>query len=175
MMNQDGRVDVINQKFFERGHSQMESDSVHSSIETAKRRTSVYVPSQWHTVVSLARRKKPCVVIPLKYADICDFKSLSISLCPNMKYSTTGAKVNLKSNGSRFADQYQQVFLNVTFNSSEFEEVKVPSATRAMTRQQKWQETCAKKADLHLLCTSGIIPEEYHAYYNGLTTVVISD
>jgi len=42
-------VEIVNHKFFESGHSQMESDSIHSSIEHAKRNTKVYVPSEWET------------------------------------------------------------------------------------------------------------------------------
>ena len=51
----------INQKFLQSGHSQMECDSIHSTIETAKRKTSVFVPSQWNTVIKLARKKNPIV------------------------------------------------------------------------------------------------------------------
>ena len=62
-------IQIINHKFFERGHSEMESDSIHSAIEFAKRNTKVYVPSQWDTVVSMARKKNPYLVIPLTYSD----------------------------------------------------------------------------------------------------------
>ena len=46
-----------NHKFFERGHSEMKADSIHSSIERAKRSTKVYHPSQWDTVVSMAEKE----------------------------------------------------------------------------------------------------------------------
>ncbi|MES9881873.1 MAG: hypothetical protein ABW185_13425 [Sedimenticola sp.] len=52
-------IEKINQKYFEKGHSQMESDSIHSTIEHAKGKTEIYQPSQWNTVVSMARRKNP--------------------------------------------------------------------------------------------------------------------
>lgn len=38
---------IIDQKFLESGHTQMECDSMHSAIEFAKRKTNVYIPSQW--------------------------------------------------------------------------------------------------------------------------------
>ena len=46
-------ITTTNQKYFESGHSQMESDSMHSAIENTKKYTNVYVP--WKTVVNLAR------------------------------------------------------------------------------------------------------------------------
>ena len=54
----------------------MEADSIHSSIERANRSTKVYHPSQWDTVVSMARKRNPYIVIPLNYRDFQDFKSI---------------------------------------------------------------------------------------------------
>ena len=45
-VNQHPSLTTVDQKFFEPGHSCMESDSMHSAIETAKRKTQVHVPSQ---------------------------------------------------------------------------------------------------------------------------------
>lgn len=48
--------------------------SVHSSVERAKKITKVYVPSQWETVITLARNPKPYLVIPMTYLDFIDLK-----------------------------------------------------------------------------------------------------
>ena len=45
------------QKFLESGHTQMECDSMHSTIEQAKKRTSIFIPSQWDTIITMARKK----------------------------------------------------------------------------------------------------------------------
>ncbi|KAJ8319696.1 hypothetical protein KUTeg_002739 [Tegillarca granosa] len=50
---------AIDQKFLEPGHTEMEVDSMHAAIEAAKKNTEIYVPSQWDTVVRLARKRKP--------------------------------------------------------------------------------------------------------------------
>lgn len=55
----------------------MESDSVHAAIEVTKKRTKVYFPSQWETVVNFARRQNPYLVVPMKYSDFRDFKLLA--------------------------------------------------------------------------------------------------
>lgn len=51
----------------------MKSDSVHAAIEVAKKRTKVYLPSQWETVVNFARRQNPYLVVPMKYNDFRGF------------------------------------------------------------------------------------------------------
>ena len=87
-------IEIIDHKFLESGHTQMECDSMHSAIEFAKKKTEIYVPTQWATVIRMARRKNPYFVIPLQFEDIYDFKQVQkISL----KYSKTdvyGTKTN---------------------------------------------------------------------------------
>lgn len=62
-------IDIIDQKYLEAGHTQMECDSMHAAIEYAKRKTNVFIPSQWDTIIHMARRTNPYIVLPLKYWD----------------------------------------------------------------------------------------------------------
>lgn len=73
-------IETIEQKFLESGHRQMQSDSIHAAIEWAKKFTSVYVPSQWDTVVKMAHKRNPYVVVPMKYYDFLDIKSTTKSV-----------------------------------------------------------------------------------------------
>ena len=91
-LNLSETLQTINHKFFERGHSQMESDSIHFSKGTAKKLTPVYVPSMWSTVISLARRCKPYIVMPVKHNDIYDFKEFTKLHCPNKKLTKNGKR-----------------------------------------------------------------------------------
>lgn len=43
-----GNLKVINQKFMESGHSEMECDSVHSTIENRGRKIDIFAPDQWY-------------------------------------------------------------------------------------------------------------------------------
>lgn len=72
-------LDIINHKFFERGHSHMESDAIHSSIEHAKKNTSVHVPSNWNTVILTARQKKPYIIVPVN-TETSWISSLSVTI-----------------------------------------------------------------------------------------------
>jgi hypothetical protein len=43
---------------------------MHYAIEFAKRKTEIFVPQQWATIVRMARRKDPYLIVPLLYGDI---------------------------------------------------------------------------------------------------------
>ena len=159
----------------------MENDSVHSAIETAKKKTSVYVPSQWHTVITLARRKNPYVVIPIKYDDITDFKTYTNKVCPNMKALRSGVRVNwLKIRWLQVRkDEDKSIFVNYNFRPENFMELKTQKKTRKQLNaggqkllyNAKLPISSAKKKDLLSLCESGIIPEDLHGYYRSLPVV----
>ena len=45
----------------ESGHSEMEVNSIHAAIETAKKYVPVNVPSDWNIVCRLDRKKSPYI------------------------------------------------------------------------------------------------------------------
>jgi uncharacterized linocin/CFP29 family protein len=45
-------------------------------MEYAKRKTNIYVPSQWDTIASVARRGNAYTVISVRHPDIVDFKKV---------------------------------------------------------------------------------------------------
>ncbi|CAG5055758.1 unnamed protein product [Parnassius apollo] len=80
---------VIEQKFLESGHTQMEADSMHSSIEFAKKNTSVFSMMEWISIFKRARRRQsikidgkkmtrePYHVKEFKYDEFLDLKHLA--------------------------------------------------------------------------------------------------
>ena len=66
-VNKSASLQIIDHKFLESGHTQMGSDSIHAAVEFAKKATPVYAPSQWHTVIALARKKKICTSFCLSH------------------------------------------------------------------------------------------------------------
>jgi hypothetical protein len=152
---------------------------VHSSIETAKRKTSVFVPSQWHTVIALARKRNPYVVIPIKFTDIKDFTSYTNKVCLNRKMSCTREKVNwLRIRWIQVRKgERKSIFVDYTFEPSMFLELKIQHIRKvegkAMDLQTFYRAklpiTAAKKKDLLSLCASGIIPSDVHDFCRNLT------
>jgi len=180
-------LEKISHKFLVSGHSQMECDSVHSTIEGAKKITPVYVPSQWCTIIALARKTKPYVAIPMKFHHIIDFKQFVNSHCPNLKNTTNGHRVNwLKVKWIQVRkEKPRSVFVNYTFDPEAFMEVDTQKshATRKKQKIDPWPQEDSdltmcyqtklpisetKKKDLLTLCNKEIIPEEFVNYFQAL-------
>ena len=53
------KIQIIDQKFLESGHSHMEFGAIHSTAERAKKTAKIVIPSQWITVIQTARTAAP--------------------------------------------------------------------------------------------------------------------
>jgi len=62
----------------------MECDSMHSSIEFAKRNTDVFCMSAWKSIFKVARRKNQYKIHQLCHKDFIDCKALSETLIKNL-------------------------------------------------------------------------------------------
>jgi hypothetical protein len=168
----------LNHKFLQSPHSNMEYDSVHSTIETANRKTSVYVPSQWCRLASLARRSNH-----LKYYHVLNWKAFVNKHCSNLQRSTAGEKINWLNVHLIQVRQStpKSLFVNYSFNEASFIEIDIQAkSTRQGTKMGNWPEqlekcyakkiliSIQKKTDLMQLCTKGIIPEEFNHFFKAL-------
>ncbi|KAL4703070.1 hypothetical protein ACJJTC_008656 [Scirpophaga incertulas] len=100
-----GHLKVIEQKFLESGHSHMEADSMHSSIETAKKNAAIYSMMDWISIFKRARRKKnviidgkkvirqPYRVKEFKYDEFFDLKHLAQAIIQNRTKDQNGKPV----------------------------------------------------------------------------------
>lgn len=70
-------VKVVEQKYFESGHSHMECDSMHSAIEGTFRKREISLPSDYISCMKQARCGKPYQVVELDHTDITDFGALN--------------------------------------------------------------------------------------------------
>ena len=105
----------------------MESDSIHSAVDYAKKNMKIYLPDQWDTIVSMARKRNPYIVIPLKYSDFYDLKDLKKETCKNMKNAQNGSKVNwMKVKWIQFLKSSPgSIFINHTFEIINFMKIKI--------------------------------------------------
>lgn len=67
---------TIYQKFFEKGHSQMEVDSVHSTIDRKLKNRDIYLPTDYINVCREARHKNPYNVRYMHFDDFKDFSQI---------------------------------------------------------------------------------------------------
>lgn len=131
----------------------------------------------------MSRKIKPYVVIPLKYNDILDIKAFGCK--KNYKIDSSGNKVQwrkLKWLQFRKNDP-DNAYLKYDFKTStEFAEVTTHKPLRGLrggkciaptltpAYSSKLPISAAKKKDLLSMCTSGIIPQEFHSYYEGMAS-----
>lgn len=75
---------VVTQKYLEKGHTQMECDSIHSVIERRLRDQDVHVPAEYVSVMKKARAKpNPYDVRYLDHSFFLNFTKLR--LCPSLR------------------------------------------------------------------------------------------
>lgn len=67
---------------------------MHSTIEQAKKRASIFIPSQWDTIITMARKKHPYIVVPLRFNQLYDLQKVAKENYGSFKQTTDGEKVN---------------------------------------------------------------------------------
>jgi hypothetical protein len=176
-------IKIINQKYLETGHTQMECDSMHAAITSAKKSTPINAPTEWDTVFLRARRRKPYTVIPMKFSSFIDFKKVASAAVRNTRTDAMRMRVHwlqIRHIQLRKGDE-NMYFKTVFDDQTEFRELRLQgSSTRnrrpvAIGAQElhacyssRLPITHEKKEDLVSLCHDGIIPEIYHAWYKSL-------
>ena len=169
-------IQTITHKFLERGHTQNENDSVHSTVESAAKNVTIYTPEQWYSTVRMARRRQPYDVKQMKGSDCFDFKDLSKCLT-NFNTDYDGEKVKWME--ARLfqirADDPNALYLKYAFDSG-FVHVDLLRHSRRSTPNPDLVHlytgplsiSAAKYKDLQILCTSGLIPSTCHHFYKSL-------
>jgi len=161
----------------------MECDSIHSAIEHAKKNTSIFVPSQWETVVRLARKKNPYVVVPLRFNQFFDLQKLANENFGSFKYNTDGKRVSwIKIKVLRVNNDRENIIeFKYDFDDEHFMEINVEKKLKRGERRNKnivfspkytakRAISIEKKADLMLLCNSLVVPPIHWPFYSSLTT-----
>ena len=63
-------------------------------IEQAKKRTSIFIPSQYDTIITMARKKHPYIVVPLRFNQFYDLQKVAKENYGSFKQTTDGERVN---------------------------------------------------------------------------------
>ncbi|KAK6177541.1 hypothetical protein SNE40_015624 [Patella caerulea] len=164
---------TIIQKYLEKGHTQMEVDSVHSTLERKFRKVPIYSPSNYVELIKQARPCQPYVVKYLTHTFFRDFSSLKYydTIRPGnrvgdpcvhelrvLKYLPSGV-IQFKLN---FDDEYKD--LPRRRNSAtgpSFNMEIIPPAYNNPPPIKK------SKYD-HLQQLKAVIPIDYHSFYDHL-------
>lgn len=97
-------IHTIDMKFMESGHSYLEADSIHATIERTRKHRSVYSTREWADVIEMARKKPaPYRTKVLSFEDIYDFKDMADQILHNRNLNSCKEKVKwLKIKWLRF-------------------------------------------------------------------------
>lgn len=161
----------IIQKYLEKGHTQMECDSMHSSIERKLKNRTINVPADYVSLCKLARKNpKPYFV---KYLDHTFFKDYSkVNLIKSIRpgYKVGDPTVNnlraLKYNSDgkiefkiKHSDEYQPMPTRLKSTTS-----------AAVTIASLYKEPLKIKKEKfeHLMFLKTSIEKDYHAFYDNL-------
>ncbi|XP_029716992.2 uncharacterized protein LOC115260201 [Aedes albopictus] len=73
-LKKEGRALRIIHRFMKTGHSHMEVDTIHATIERAKKRTevSIEIPSDWEIFIAAIQRTVPIEVVSMQQKDFLD-------------------------------------------------------------------------------------------------------
>lgn len=172
----------------ESGHSYMEVDSMHSSIEKAQKNVNVYSIHDWENIFKLARtNKSPYITKEMYYTDVVDLKTVSQHTISNKKIDVDGDTVNwLKVKAFRYEkEDTTQIQYKYKFED-EYKSMKTNLLKRRKTKPaaKQYDEnetlpplykdripiTKEKKKDLLTMCEKKKIPELYHDWYSSLPT-----
>lgn len=169
-------VKSITHKFLIAGHSQNEGDSMHSCIESSKKRAllsgPLYTPQQVEMIIKLAKKQgKPYLVNNIKYTDILDWKTFSNNF-GNFIKNTDGEKVywsNIKM--LRITkDDPNTIYYKNTFDTDTFKQINISKKndddilTSAYIDRPKI--TYKKKEDLLSLLKH--VPIDHHDFFKNL-------
>ena len=85
-----GVYDILNHKFLTRGHTFLRNDTDFAQIEKRKASATVYVPSDWCSVVKEANRRNPFEVVAMQQEAFLNYKDFIGSKYTNRRFSSSG-------------------------------------------------------------------------------------
>jgi len=176
-VNTVGNIKKIDLKFMESGHSYMEADSIHATIERYRRHRNLYVPSEYKCLIEMCR-KKPFLyeVYQIRFDDIYDLQDLSTKIVASRKKNVMGESVkwiHLKwlrflrgenSVGYKYdvaVDNFE--YINVNGKNILWESINIPKKYNT-----QHPVSMAKKRDLMNLIKKGVIPQDYFSFFDDL-------
>lgn len=112
---------TIFQKFLEKGHTQMECDSVHSAIERALKHKEIYLPSDYIKITKQARLKNPYVVKSMDFDFFLNYGHKDSLKYSSIRPSKLNNDVNAVVTNIRALKYFDgKIFFKLSFSDEEF-------------------------------------------------------
>ncbi|KAJ8938406.1 hypothetical protein NQ314_011512 [Rhamnusium bicolor] len=179
----DNFLQIIDLKYMESGHSYLEADSMHATIERARKHRKIYTTEEWALLIEMARKKpRPYNVDTLSHSDFYDLQTLASLIMINTKFNTKNEQVKwLKIKWLRFEKskpfviQYKyelsdDIFLELNVLQARKCKKNISWETVSLTQKYRKRLTISekKKKDLLILLQKKVIPEAYKSYVQNI-------
>ncbi|XP_057665824.1 uncharacterized protein LOC130899701 [Diorhabda carinulata] len=170
-------LEVIDHKFFESGHTQMECDSIHGKIEQKSKNIPIYTPEGWAQVIRTARSNpRPYDVTYLLHDDFIDFNQSKKSVFQD----ESGQKLKFRNAVWLHYEKSapETIFFKNSYNGTSYTKCTLKKlrgrpviiSEPAKLYSSRIPISNAKKKDLKKLCVELVIPKVNHDYYDNLPT-----
>ena len=182
-MIKQSNLNIIDMKYLVSGHTHMEVDSIHSAIESAKKNARIYIPEDWYNIIRMARRARPYLIVPLSFESFLDFKQ-NTQQVDNTKFDEEGKPVKWLNIRWIRATRWNPNTILFKYNfESEFKALNLKRQKKGRNAPAAHSEALVdlvpaynarlpisskKKHDLLNLCSQGVVPCRYKAFYEGL-------
>ncbi|XP_062702150.1 uncharacterized protein LOC115263741 isoform X2 [Aedes albopictus] len=177
-LKKEGRALRIIHRFMKTGHSHMEVDTIHATIERAKKRTevSIEIPSDWEIFIAAIQRTVPIEVVSMQQKDFLDITALEeIYTIP--KTTTSGETFSFKK-VMEFAfttDNIGTVRFKYDLAEEDYKEICLMSGKKIdreielkRIESQLIELPTAKLKDLRSLLPYVVKKDYYEAFLKGL-------
>lgn len=159
----------ITHKYLVKGHTQMECDSMHSTIERQLKNREIYSPAQYVEVCRTARMTKPYQVHYLQHNFFKKFNSM-----PYLNSIRPGRKTGETTVFELRAIEYRhegKIFVKTEFEK-DWEElkrrIKKPGLTDSMPPLYETRIAIPRSKYIHLQELKEVLPIDVHSFYNDL-------
>lgn len=161
---------TITQKYLEKGHTQMEVDAVHSSIERKINKRNIYIPQNYVEIIQQCRPSHPYVVRYVdhtffqKYSDLNYYKSIRPGtkvgdpVVADLRVITYTADKNVRYR-LNFGDELMDLPRKAR---------NLNADTKAISPLHEMPLKLKKSKYEHLQSLKAVIPADYHAFYDRL-------
>ena len=164
----------IEQKYLERGHTQMECDSVHSCVERKIKKKPIYIPQNYVDFIKEARLGTP---YEIQYIDHTFFKDFSgLNYYPSIRPgSGPGSAVVTDVRILKYLPEGTLQF-KVHYSDNIFSDIprarstrsRDPDATDTVPRLYESSIPIKKTKYQHLQQLKSVLPRDYHSFYDLL-------
>lgn len=172
-------IETISHNYFERGHSQMEGDSVHTTFENATERLEIYSPKDWVLGIKNSKQNPPKYnVTEIRHNMMIVFKECASSVISNRRKGING---QCERWNKILSFQYRKESPNIIFFKYDYIDAYQMLDVNQDRRRRSLKNYNLKRlyrtrlsiynpkyADLVRLCNKGLIPSKHHLFYENL-------